>query len=179
MARLTVAEAAEFLGVSRVTLYKYISLGRVSFQLDNNNNKTLDPSEVARLSETISVKNSKSAANKSERSLTVNDNNSLQAKINSLQALLDSKDAVIESKDQVIADKAAIIEVKDAMLAEKDKRLMLLEDLRQQAPGQPVAVPEQRQNPYSDKQGEARTARPPRGIGSRVLSAVWKELTRD
>jgi len=172
MTRLTVAEAAKSLGISRVTLYKHISLGRVSFQLDSNNNKTLDPSEVARLSETISVKSSKAFTNKSEHSFTVNDNNSLQAKINSLQALLDSKDAVIESKDQTIADKVTIIE-------EQRKRLLLLEDLRQQAaPGQAMAVPEQRQNPSKELQDSTKPPKPERGIASRLIGAVFKELTR-
>lgn len=165
MERLTVAEAAKSLGISRVTLYKHISLGRVSFQLDNNNNKTLDPSEVARLSEVISVKNSKSAANKSEHSFTVNDNNSLQAQVNSLQALLAAKDQIIEAKNQVIE--------------EQKMRLLSIPDLRQQsAPGQAIAVPEQGQNPSKLTQDSTKPPKTERGIASRLIGAVFKELTR-
>ncbi len=135
MARLTVTEAAKSLGISRVTMYKHISLGRVSFQLDNNNNKTLDPSEVARLSEIISVKSSKAFANKSEHSFTVNDNNSLQAQVNSLLALLAAKDAVIETKD-------AVIEAKDAIIEEQKMRLLSIPDMRERpAPANLPATP--------------------------------------
>lgn len=156
---LTISEVARAAGLSRVSVYKAVNNGELSFSVNAVNGvKTVSKSELARFLSVRGVKSLQSTYSKTEQVLTGEANNALQAQVKSLQALIEAKDAVIE---------------------EQRKRLLLLEDLRQQAaPGQAMAVPEPRQNPASERQESTKAAIPPKGIGSRLIGAVWRELIR-
>lgn len=157
---LTISEVARAAGLSRVSVYKAVNNGELSVSVNTVNGvKTVSKSELARFLSIRGVKPLQSTYSKPEQVLTGDANNALQVQVKSLQALIEAKDAVIE---------------------EQRKRLLLLEDLRQQAaPGQAMVVPEPRQNPSKELQDSTKPPKPPRGIGSRLIGAVWKELVRD
>ena len=157
--QLTVNELAEQAGVSRVTIYRHLSQGKISFQLDEQGNKIIEASEAGRwlatLKPTTPVTSNPVTALLHE---TNHETEKLQLEVTLLRQLLQAKDAIIE---------------------EQKMRLLSIPDLRQQAaPGQAIAVPEQGQSPYSGKQESTQVARTERGIGSRLIGAVWRELTR-
>lgn len=115
---LTISQVAKAAGISRVTAYKAVNSGELSVSVNPVNGvKTVSKSELTRFLSVRGVKPLQSTNSKNEQVLTVNTNNDLQAKVNSLQALLDAREQVIAAKNQVIEEQA--------------KRLLLLEDRRE------------------------------------------------
>ena len=111
MSKLTVTKAAELLGVSRVTVYKWISTGILSFEVSDDGSKLIDTSEAVRVLSLNKKKNSRQLNVSTEQQLTERPETALQREISLLRELLQAKDAVIEEQKQ---------------------RLLLLEDNRQQ-----------------------------------------------
>lgn len=155
---LTVTQLAAKAGVSRVTLYRYLSQGKLSFQLDEQGNKIIEASEAYRWIATLGVTPVTSQAVTPLLHETHSETSKLQLEVTLLRELLQAKDAVIE---------------------EQKKRLLSLEDMRERpAPGQAIAVPEQGQSPSKLTQDSTKPPKPERGIASRLIGAVFKELTR-
>lgn len=106
---LSVAELAEMAGVSRVTMYRYLKEGLISFQTDSLKNKFIERSEAERWLATREVKRVTTPHVSPVQHDTSNEKASLQRELAALQQLLQAKDQII---------------------SEQRERLLLLEDLR-------------------------------------------------
>lgn len=108
---LTVNELAAKAGVSRVTIYRYLSQGKFSFQLDEQGNKIIEASEAYRWLATLGVTPVTSNPASPLLHETSSEASKLQLEVTLLRELLQAKDSIIEEQKQ---------------------RLLLLEDNRQQ-----------------------------------------------
>lgn len=106
---LSVAELAEMAGVSRVTMYRYLKEGLISFQTDSFKNKFIERSEAERWLATREVKRVTTPNVSPVQHDTSHEKASLQRELAALQQLLQAKDQII---------------------SEQRERLLLLEDLR-------------------------------------------------
>ena len=109
---LTVNDLAAKAGVSRVTIYRYLSQGKLSFQLDDSGNKIIEASEAYRWLATLGV----TPVTPKATSPLLHENNSEASKLQLEVTLL-----------------RELIQAKDDIIQEQKHRLLLLEDNRQRS----------------------------------------------
>jgi transcriptional regulator with XRE-family HTH domain len=95
---LTVNELAAKAGVSRVTIYRYLSQGKLSFQLDEQGNKIIEASEAYRWLATLGVTPVTSQHASPLLHETNYETSKLQLEVTLLRELLQAKDAIIEEQ---------------------------------------------------------------------------------
>lgn len=155
--QFTVAELASLANVSRVTLYRYLKQGNLSFQTDAAGNKIIEASEAYRWLASHGVTSATTSTTSVKQPDASKDSSHLQREISLLRELLQAKDAVIEEQKQ---------------------RLLLLEDNRQQDKKDLVNRQEIQSEPIpTEPLNELKNrARRPRSLLDRLASGVGEFL---
>ena len=164
--QFTVAELASLANVSRVTLYRYLKQGILSFQTDAVGNKIIEASEAYRWLSSYGVAPATTVTASVKQPDTSPEVEALQREILLLREIIAARESDLQSKDVTIE--------------EQQKRLLLLEDLRQQGTGNPVTRQEVASTPTPEvgmRTQPTRHEKKPRTLLDRLTDAAGAFLS--
>lgn len=127
MTQLTVRQAAERVGVSRQTMFRYIKQGKVSATLNRSGEKQIEISELLRafgelLSETVTPTTPHDKSKQSRRDSETTSITSYQIELERLKAKLELKSAELELAKERIAE----LKSREHSAGEEKNRLLTL-----------------------------------------------------
>lgn len=125
--KLSLLEAANKIGMSKVGLYKAIKKGTISAEKDTNGQWQIDPAELFRVYKPVSPVSAEKLVEVSDSK--PKDNSSLQPQVDLMREQIND---LREQLSQAHADKAKIMKMMDEQIS----TMRLLSDQREQKPEQ-------------------------------------------